>query len=257
MRNLLLDIETSPNTAYVWGLFKQNVGLPQIIETGRVLCLAYKWYGDPDTHFISEWDPGGRSLFLAKVRTILDLADVVTTYNGKKFDLPTLCKELVMADLPPPSPYKQIDLYQVVRSSFRFTSNKLDHVSEQLGLGRKVDTGGFQLWIDVMNGCPEAREKMKTYNLQDVDLMVPLYEKLRPWIRNHPNMALYSEPGQRFDQPVCRSCGHEALTKRGYAYTSLGKFQRYCCTECGTWSRGRTNLVDKEKRKHVTATITG
>lgn len=257
MRNLLLDIETSPNTAYVWGLFKQNVGLSQIIETGRVLCLAYKWYGEPETHFISEWDEGGRELFLRKVWSLLDLADVVTTYNGKKFDLPTLCKELAIAGIQPPSPYKQIDLYQVVRSTFRFTSNKLDHVAEQLGLGRKVETGGFQLWVDVMNGCPQARDRMKTYNIQDVDLMVPLYEKLRSWVRNHPNMALYSETDQRFDQPVCRSCGHQALTKRGYAYTSLGKFQRYRCNSCGSWSRGRTNLLDKEDRKYVTTGIAG
>ncbi len=53
MKILLLDIETSPNLAYVWGLFKQNVAINQIKESGSVLCWAAKWYGSRDVMFDS------------------------------------------------------------------------------------------------------------------------------------------------------------------------------------------------------------
>lgn len=257
MRNLLLDIETAPNTAYVWGTFKQNIGLNQIIETGRVLCLAYKWLGDDETHFLAEWQAGGRQQFLTEIARVLDEADVVTTYNGKKFDIPTLNKELLTEGILPPSPYKQIDLYQIVRSTFRFTSNKLDHVAEQLGIGNKVKHEGFELWIKVMAGDAEARERMREYNLQDVDLMVPLYHKLRPWIRNHPNAALFAEDHRDTETLRCKTCGGHHLVKRGYAYTQLGKFQRYRCEDCGSWSRGRENLTSKEQRQTFTTQIVG
>jgi len=33
MQILLLDIETAPNTAHVWGLWNQNVSLNQLMES--------------------------------------------------------------------------------------------------------------------------------------------------------------------------------------------------------------------------------
>ena len=45
---LLLDIETSPNMVYAWGLFKQNLSIDHIIEAGSTLCWAARWLGDKD-----------------------------------------------------------------------------------------------------------------------------------------------------------------------------------------------------------------
>ena len=46
MNILLLDIETSPVVAWVWGLRDQNVGLNMIKEDWYVLSWAAKWLGD-------------------------------------------------------------------------------------------------------------------------------------------------------------------------------------------------------------------
>ena len=43
MKTLTLDIETAPQVAHVWGLWQQNVGLPQLLESGYVMCFAAKW----------------------------------------------------------------------------------------------------------------------------------------------------------------------------------------------------------------------
>ena len=42
---LVIDIETSPNVVYAWGLWDQNIGISQVIEPSRVLCFAAKWVG--------------------------------------------------------------------------------------------------------------------------------------------------------------------------------------------------------------------
>ena len=53
MKILFCDIETSPNVAYVWGLFKQNIGLSQLLEPTRVICAAYSWDDDDAFTFVA------------------------------------------------------------------------------------------------------------------------------------------------------------------------------------------------------------
>lgn len=234
MKILLLDIETSPNTAYVWGLFQQNVAITQIKDTSKVLCYSYKWYGDKNV----VWARGEN---LETIHKRLDEADVVVHYYGKRFDIPVLNRAFVKAGMPPPSPIKQIDLKEVVKNNFKFASNKLDHVAQELGLGKKEDTD-FQLWVDCMNDVPEAWEKMESYNIQDVLLLEKLYDRLMPWIKNHPNHGLYNG-----GQPVCPNCGKHHVQKRGFAFAQALKYQRYQCQSCGNWFRDKVALNLKEK----------
>jgi DNA polymerase elongation subunit (family B) len=102
MKILLLDIETSPHSAYVWGLFKQTINLAQIQETGRVLCASYKWLGEKHTHFVGEWEHGAVGM-LDVLHRVMEDADVIITYNGNRFDLPTLNKEFLLFGFKPPA----------------------------------------------------------------------------------------------------------------------------------------------------------
>ena len=124
LKILLLDIETAPNVVYTWGLYNQNIAINQIDRPGYTLCWSAKWLGDDTVHFSSIRK--GKDAMLNRIHRMLGEADVVVTYNGKKFDIPTLNKEFILNGLPPPAPYKHVDLYQVVKSTFRFVSNKLD-----------------------------------------------------------------------------------------------------------------------------------
>jgi len=170
---------------------------------------------------------------LRKIHKLLDEADVVVHYYGSRFDIPTLNKEFILNELGPPSPYKQVDLLKVARKQFKFTSNKLDYISQQLGLGQKVKHAGFQLWVRCMERDPDAWAQMEAYNKHDVVLLEAVYNRLLPWISNHPNYGLYTE------QLVCPNCGSSDLHKRGFSYTSAGKYQRLHCKACGTWCRER------------------
>ena len=243
MKLLLLDIETAPNVAHVWGLYNQNVGINQILSTGYVMCLAAKWVGEDDVTFRSI-QHHGRKKMLAKVHSLLDRADAVITYNGQKFDLPTLRKEFLIERMLPPAPFKSIDLYRVMKSEFRFASNKLDHVLRELKIGKKIAHKGHDLWTACMAGDKDAWERMRAYNINDVVQMEPLYQRLLPWIRVHPNAGLYDEPGI----PVCVNCGSGKLQRRGYAKTLANKYVRLQCQSCGTWCREPVSEMGREDR---------
>lgn len=148
MKILLLDIETAPHLAHVWGVWQQNVGMNQLLEPGYMLCWAAKWLGEKEVYFSSVRKGAGR--MVKEIHQLMSEADAICTYNGNKFDLPTLNKEIFMAGLQPPAPSKSVDLLRVVKQRFRFPINKLDYVAQQLGIGAKVEHEGHELWIKCM-----------------------------------------------------------------------------------------------------------
>lgn len=231
-RILVVDIETSPNIVLAWDsqLRYGNIGPHQIQEPTRMLCFAAKWVGEDETFIFSEWGDG-RDLMLAAAWDLLHEADIVVHFNGKSFDTPHLNRELAEAGLLPPSPFKQVDLCHVARKMFRFPSNKLDYVSQALDLDGKMETGGFGLWVRVLEGDREAQNRMADYNERDTVLTEELFERLRPWIPNLPNLNIYS------GDDACPGCGSSNVTQDGWAYTPLSKFKRYVCQDCGLWSR--------------------
>jgi DNA polymerase elongation subunit (family B) len=244
VKTLLLDIETSPNTVHCWGLWQQNVSINQIMESSKTLCYAAKWLGEEDIYFDSVQQSKPKTM-LKGIHGLLESADAVIHYNGTKFDIPTLNKEFLLSKLLPPSPYKQIDLLRVVRSNFRFPSNKLDYVSQRLGLGKKHAHEGHDLWVKCMNGDKDAWKRMEEYNIQDVVLLESLYDNLLPWIKNAPNRNLYQ------DITGCPTCGSTHLQKRGTAVSTTGTYQRYQCRDCGSWSQGTKSVKKSVEVKHL------
>jgi DNA polymerase elongation subunit (family B) len=239
MKILLLDIETSPNIAYVWGLFKENIPLARLLETGKILCYTAKWYGDDKEFFDSIYHSSSKQMFKG-IHQLLDEADVVVHYNGTDFDIPNLNRGFIELKMSPPSPYKQVDLLKVVRKHFKFTSNKMQHVSEQLGTGSKREVD-FGVWTGCMNNDKKSWETMREYNIEDVLILEKMYSRLLPWITNHPNTGLYQENGE-----VCPNCGSVHYVKRGFAYTTTGRYQRYHCKDCWSWFRSK-NVVERGK----------
>src|SRR5687768_6894842 len=102
----MLDIETAPHLSATWGLYDQNVAIDQLIEPGYTLCWAAKWYGEKEIMFESVMT--GEKRMVRRMHKLLDEADAVCHYNGKKFDVPTLNKEFLLRGLRPPAPFKEI-----------------------------------------------------------------------------------------------------------------------------------------------------
>lgn len=236
-RVLVLDIETSPNLAYVWRLWQENVGLSQLIEAGQVIAFAAKWHGEREVEFHADYnfDTGrltGHKAMVRAAHRLVNEADAIVHYNGTSFDMPHLNREFLLAGLTPPAPHKDIDLYLTARKRFRFASNKLDHVARELGVGAKVSHAGFELWRRCMESDAAAWRTMRRYNIGDVKLTEKVYDRMLPWITSHPHLGLLADTP---DPTKCGRCGGE-LVRNGSAYTAQGRRQRFVCRDCGGYS---------------------
>jgi hypothetical protein len=241
-RILYVDLETSPNIADVWGLWDQNVGLVQLKQSARVIGFGAKWAGQKSVKWYGEYDPktgaNTHAEMVVSAHRLYDQADIVVTYNGDRFDHLHFNAEWVSAGLTPPSPVQSIDLYKVVKKEFRFPSNKLQYVANRLLGDSKVPHSGHALWNQCLDPhvSDEDRRKgwamMAKYCRQDVALLEPLHERLKPWLPAKVNMSLFDGPGLG-----CKKCGGRDLEARGTAYTATRAFPQYRCRCCGGWTR--------------------
>ncbi|MHB1098918.1 MAG: ribonuclease H-like domain-containing protein [Burkholderiales bacterium] len=226
-RILVVDIETSPNLCYTWGLWKQNVSLSQLIEPSRMLCFAAKWVGEKRIQYFSEHHDGVEVMVQA-AWDLYDEADIIVTFNGVQFDNTHLRREWLLAGFGPPSPWVDCDLLLEVKRRFKFQSNKLAHVVEQMGLPPKIETGGQSLWNAVMAGDPKAWEKFKKYNRNDVAITEAVYLFLRPWLKE-PHAGLWTG-----DMACCCHCGSTDMHFSGLVrYKSLA-YPSVTCASCAT-----------------------
>lgn len=237
MKILILDIETSPNKGYFWGLWNQNIPIYNIKEDSTVLCWAAKWYGE-DTIMFKSNNSGHKSM-IRRIHQLINQADAIIHFNGNRFDIPVLNKEFLLMGLPPPSPSNQIDLYKVAKNKFKFTSNKLDFIGQKLGVGKKYTKPGPLLWEQCIEGDAKAWEIMEKYNKQDVILTEGVYERFKPWIKGHANHSVDAGVA------ACPNCGSQSYNRRGYHKTLAGKYQRYQCNECGSWFTTGTSVAQK------------
>ena len=248
MRLLTLDIETSPIQAYVWSLFKVTIPIQSIVKPGEILCFASKFVGEKKVYSRCKNDKD----MLTFLHKQLSEADAVISYNGAKFDIPWIQGQFLLAGLPPAAPFKQIDLLRTIRSQFRFPSNKLDYVSQALGMTGKTKGMDFSIWKRcIEDNDPKAWAKMLRYNRQDVRLTEELYYRIRPFIRNHPNLSLFEKNDSGLHCPTCNSTN---IIARGNFQTNAGLYKRYSCKSCDKWFRGTTTL-DVRNKEDKTASI--
>ena len=233
----LWDIETAPNLSWIWGKWEQNALDTQV--PGYFLCFAWKWldeakittYALPDYPAFKRCKEDDKAL-IKQLWRLLDEADIVIAHNGDAFDIKKANARFLSYGLPPPSPYKTIDTLKIARRYFKFDSNKLDDLGKSLGVGRKLPHTGFHLWRGCMAGDEKSWTLMRKYNAQDVKLLERVYERLKPWAQNHPDLRIYE------DRAGCPSCLSPQVQRRGFRIALKKKRQSYHCQNCGHWFCG-------------------
>lgn len=237
-RILVVDIETSPATFQGWGMYNQNFSVDQVIAYPEILCIGAKWIGEREVIMYSQWEHGTETM-LTKIRDLLNEADAVIGKNSVKFDIPWINTELVKYGIGPFRPLTHIDLEKIARHKFRFLSNKLEYILEYLGIGHKMDTGGFKLWRKVLEGNEAARAKMLRYCATDIRGTERLYKKFLPFITDHPTL-------RAIGADACPTCHSRRTKKDGFRYTRYFKIQVHQCLNprCGVyWSGKRTRIA--------------
>jgi len=244
---LILDIETAPIKAWVWGRWKQNISPDAVISDWFMLGYSCKWFNDSEIH--SDVLTGNEVLVENDSRIVrgiwkfLNQADFVVCHNGNMFDIPRIKSRFIIHGLPPTTFYQQIDTLKIARKEFGFSSNKLDVLAKLFGFDGKFGTT-MELWVECMNGNEESLQYMRHYNEQDVVVLENIYRKMIPFIKSHPNHNLYTES----KTPICPSCGGEHLIKDGEYYTQSGRYNTFRCLDCGGISRERKTTLAKDKK---------
>lgn len=244
MRILFLDIETAPARAYVWKMWKENIPPARLEQEWYVLSFTAKWAGEDgaiartltDYPVRFKRNPQDDFSLLSELHALLDEADVVVAHNGKGFDIPKVNTRFLFHKMAPPSPFKVVDTLLVARRNFKVTFNSLSYLAKFLNLPAKMDSVGFDVWLDCMAGKPEAFELLRTYNIQDVIVLEAVYGALLPWTHSHPNHGLYTEKAGA----VCDKCGSSHIQWRGSYRTNTLTYRRFQCQGCGGWGRSRT-----------------
>lgn len=243
---LILDIETFPNLAYIWGVYEQNA--LSIERHSIIATFSAKWLnGEQITLGLPDYEAYEHDQFddrelLQDMWQLLDEADICVAHNGDSFDFKKLNARFIHHGMNPPAPYRTVDTLKIARRVAKFESNKLNDLGVYLSLGEKVATGGFKLWQDCMTGKADAWGKMKEYNAQDVLLLEKVYLKFLPWTKNHPNVGVYNT------DIVCPKCGSDNMQSRGFTVTNAARYRRLQCQGCGGWSRDKKNLISKGTR---------
>jgi DNA polymerase elongation subunit (family B) len=111
-RIVVLDIETCPILAHVWGLWDQNVGLSMIERDFSILSFSYKVAGEDKIYYSDvskKTNINDDKQLLGKIWKVLNKADIVVWHNGHKFDRKKINARLLLNGFGPPSSYISFD----------------------------------------------------------------------------------------------------------------------------------------------------
>jgi len=255
-RILVLDIETSPFTAYSYNRWQVNISDAMRRDDNiTILSYAYKWLGESKVHYEENRNNCDKSI-LEKLSAVLDEADIVIGHNMQRFDTPMINTRLVMNNLPPCSPYRIIDTLKIAKKHYRFERNTLDWVAKSLNCSRKLEHKNFPgmtIWIEMLQGNDEAWAENKDYNKMDVVVTEEIYEKMKAFTKPHPSVVV----GSGSTSKRCVTCGSTNIVEHGFAFTNTSKFQQYKCLDCNSFSRSRKNMLTKESKENLLAPVTG
>lgn len=237
---LFFDIETSPNIGFFWQAGHEiDVGTHNIITERAIICICWKWAGDKKVHSL-EWDKkqNDKKMIEAFVKVMAE-ADEVIGHNGDNFDIKWVRTRAIYHGIPFPPKITSIDTLKNCRSLFKMNSNRLDYVGKYLGLGQKIDTGGFDTWRKIiLNKNKKALTHMVKYCKNDVILLEKVWDRINPYVSPKTHMGKWSNS--------CPECGRESLKivkhrKNASGTTSL----EMKCNRCGKYHTLTPNKLKK------------
>lgn len=239
---LLYDLEVSRSIVEGYGN-KWEFKVVKTIRPQILMCYAYKWLGDKNIRFVTIHDYHTYKEFVQSLADRLDEADIAVAHNLNKFDDKMSFRFFIKDDIAPPSPYHKIDTLQVARGHFKFESNSLNDLAEYLDIGSKEKITYADLEDDFLNNPTwKIIKKMEKYNKKDIVLLEGIYLKMRPYMKNHPNIAVIDDAGG------CPKCGSHERQYRGYSYTKTGVYRNIFCKGCKGWYKERQLDKDIQNR---------
>lgn len=207
-------------------------------DMSSIICFGYKIVGQKKASCVSAWDfknwqkdVNDDSLLCKFAYELLHDADLIVTFNGKRFDFKFLQTRLIFNGLPTLDKIPHLDACQLARSNLMLESNRMNNVADFLNLDLKMEHSGWKLWEDVYQRKKTAQKLMVKYCKKDVEVLHQVYEKLKRFDNSSFNQNHFA------DGKNCPKCGSANLTKNGKRRTKTKVYQRLQCQDCFAFSR--------------------
>lgn len=239
---LFFDIETSPNIGLFWESgYQISVPSENIINERSVICICWKWSGEKKVHSLA-WDNNQSDKeMIENFIPIMNDASEVVAHNGNQFDIKWLRTRCIKHGIPMMPNYTSLDTLKLAQKRFKFNSNRLDYISQFLGLGNKIKTD-YDLWKKVLlDNDRKALKQMIVYCKKDVILLEKIWNKLNPYVLASTNYARYTDQ--------CPECSSSKVHIKGYRITASGyrKVQSQC-QDCGKYFTMAESRFKKGKK---------
>lgn len=230
-KRMFFDIETSYCQGWFWQpAFKTNISYEQVIKPSAIICICWKWQG-ADKIYHLEWEKGNDKAMCLKFAKILEEADEVVGHNGDRFDIPRFRTRLLLHGVVSMQDIKSIDTLKIARQKFKFKSNRLDNIGRELGFGGKKDTGGIDLWHDIIQrNSRKAMKSMVDYCKRDVELLEKVFLKLEGFSKPKTHIGIDSGSSDQCDCPYCGE--HKTHKRKTITSPSGGLKHELSCTSC-------------------------
>lgn len=207
---------------------------------GTILCIGFKFVGEPETRVVSILDGRRRDMLddkrvVEEFVKVYETADYVVTWYGDRFDLPMIKSKMLEHGLPPLMPKPSLDLWKAVRYRFKLHSNRLQAWQQFLGVEHKKTPIDFKAWLRAAQGDKTAMAEVVHHCKLDVEVLEGVFHRIRPWIDNEPARGLITG-----DHSGCPSCGSDNIQRRGYKVAQTRAYQQFNCLSCGRWWRAKT-----------------
>jgi len=238
---VLFDLETIPNmpeAMKVWPQLSNYPGLTLRATITSIICGGWKVLGQKKIHCINAWDYpewkkdiNNDKKITKAIYDVLKDADQVVTHNGKRFDWKFLQTRLMHHKLPLLHKIHHVDTCSEAKRHLFAFNNRLGTISQLVAGTKKLDNGGWDLWVRVSQRKAEAMKLMSLYCKQDVKVLEDAYMALRPLAAGTINYNRFT------DHEVCHSCGSSRLEGNGWRVTQTQRYRRYRCKDCGAAGR--------------------
>lgn len=226
MKILYLDLETSPNIGTFWRPGnKVSLSVNNILEERQIILASYAWNDEkPKTvtwkkclKTANKYLQYSDKDVVVKLVKLCNEADVIVAHNGQRFDLPWLRARAMFYGIALDHNLQVFDTLKKTRGLLGLNSYKLDYLGKFFVADKKVETGGYGLWLSCMAGDRKAMKLMAQYCEQDVVLLRKYYQELIHYVPALNHAGVHKGHAKW----TCKTCGtHDVRVRKEYVTAS-------------------------------------
>ena len=230
---LVFDIETSLLMFVGFGLGEQVVRHHQLVAPHtrtRIICISYCIDDGPIKTLKYDYNTQDDTKVIEEFDKIVKTCDIVIGKNSQKFDIKKINAARFLNGIQPFPDWADVsdDLELQMRKYFGFSSQSLDYISKELGLGGKFKME-FEDWYHILlKTVGEGRKRFKKmceYCPNDVFDTRLILILMMPYIKWKFNMSNF------LGEAACVHCGSTQIRPNGSRWSGKTHYKSFYCTQ--------------------------